>query len=135
MDAARRTYLQAGVEAEVAPFFRDMAGRLRAAGLVIGRAGASTVCELAVAGRPAVLVPFAAAMDDHQTLTARLLSDVGAAAVVAERKFTPAKLAEVLEGLLTTPDVLARMAAAAHGVARPDAAARLADLVEATAVR
>jgi UDP-N-acetylglucosamine--N-acetylmuramyl-(pentapeptide) pyrophosphoryl-undecaprenol N-acetylglucosamine transferase len=133
VDAARRTYAQAGVEAEVAPFFRDMAARLRAAALVIGRAGASTVCELATAGRPAVLVPFAAAMDDHQTLNARLLSDVGAAAVVAESKFTAAKLTEVLEGLLTSPDVLARMAAAAHGAARPDAAERLADLVEATA--
>ena len=135
VEPARRAYVGAGVEAEVAPFFRNMAGRLASAGLVIGRAGASTVCELATAGRPAVLVPFAAAMDDHQTLNARLLSDAGAAAVIAEAKFTPAKLAEVLEGLLTTPDVLARMAAAAHGVARPDAAERLADLVEATAAR
>ena len=135
VDAARRAYAQAGVEAEVAPFFRDMAGRLRAAGLVIGRAGASTVCELATAGRPSVLVPFAAAMDDHQTLNARLLSDVGAAAVIAEPKFTAAKLAEVLEDLLTKPEVLARMAVAAHGAARPDAAERLADLVEATAAR
>ena len=135
VEAARRTYAQAGVEVEVAPFFRDMAGRLRSAGLVIGRAGASTVCELAAAGRPSILVPFAAAMDDHQTLNARLLSDVGAAAVIAEPRFTAAKLAEVLEGLLTNSDVLARMAAAAHGVARPDAAERLADVVEATAAR
>ena len=133
VDAARHTYLAARVEAEVAPFFQDMAGRLRTAALVIGRAGASTVCELATAGRPAILVPFAAAMDDHQTLNARLLSDVGAAAVVAEPHFTPAKLAEVLEALLTTPGVLEAMAVAAHGAARPDAAARLADLVEATA--
>ena len=135
VEPARRTYVGAGVEAEVAPFFRDMAGRLRSAGLVIGRAGASTVCELATAGRPAILVPFAAAMDDHQTLNARLLSDVGAAAVIAEARFSPVKLAEVLEGLLTTPDVLAKMAAAAHRAARPDAAERLADLVEAAAAR
>ena len=133
VDAARDTYLQARVEAEVAPFFHDMAGRLRTAALVIGRAGASTVCELAAAGRPSVLVPFAAAMDDHQTLNARLLSDAGAAAVVAEAHFTPEKLAEVLEALLTTPGALETMAAAAHNAARPDAAARLADLVEATA--
>ena len=133
IETARRTYLQCGVEAEVAPFFRDMAGRLARAALVIGRAGASTVCELACAGRPAVLVPFAAAMDDHQTLNARLLGDAGAAAVVAEEHFTAAKLAEVLEALLTTPHVLERMAGAAHGVARPDAAERLADLVESTA--
>ena len=135
IESARRTYVGAGVEAEVAPFFRNMAARLDTAGLVIGRAGASTVCELATAGRPSILVPFAAAMDDHQTLNARLLSEVGGAAVIAEARFTPVKLAEVLEGLLTTPDVLARMAAAAHGAARPDAAERLADLVEATAAR
>ncbi len=121
------------MEAEVAPFFDDMAGRLRVAALVVGRAGASTVCELAVAGRPAVLVPFAAAMDDHQTLNARLLSDAGAARVIAEADFTSARLAAVLAGLLTDPEALARMAAAARGAASPDAAERLADLVEATA--
>ena len=133
LDAARQVYAQARVEAEVATFFSDMAERLRTAALVIARAGASTVCELAAAGRPAILVPFAAAMDDHQTLNARLLSDVGAAAVVAEPHFTPEKLAEVLEALLTTPGALETMAAAAHNAGRPDAAARLADLVEATA--
>jgi UDP-N-acetylglucosamine--N-acetylmuramyl-(pentapeptide) pyrophosphoryl-undecaprenol N-acetylglucosamine transferase len=133
IENARRTYATAGVEAEVSPFFRDMAGRLSRAHLVIGRAGASTVCELAVAGRPSVLVPFAAAMDDHQTLNAKLLADVGAAAVVTEKKFTAAKLAEVLAGVADTPEVLTKMAAAAHACARPDAAQRLADLVEATA--
>ena len=135
IEPARRTYVGAGVEAEVAPFFRDMAGRLARAHVVIGRAGASTVCELAVAGRPSVLVPFAAAMDDHQTLNAKLLSDVGASAVIAEKKLTAAKLAEVLAGIVDTPAVLTRMAAAAHAAARPDAAQRLADLVEATAAR
>ncbi len=133
VDAARAAYAAAGLDAEVAPFFGDMAARLRTAHLVIGRAGASTVCELAAAGRPSILVPFAAAMDDHQTLNARLLSDPGAAVVIAEPHFTPEKLAEVLEALLTTPGALETMAAAAHGAARPDAAARLADLVEATA--
>ena len=133
VDAVRRTYVEARVEAEVAPFFGDMAARLRTADLVIGRAGASTVCELATAGRPAILVPFAAAMDDHQTLNARLLSDPGAAKVIAEPDFTPAKLAEMLAALLAAPDDLAAMAAAAHAAARPDAAERLADLVEATA--
>ncbi len=133
VDAARHTYRQARIEAEVAPFFADMAGRLRTADLVIGRAGASTVCELATAGRPSILVPFAAAMDDHQTLNARLLSDAGAATVIAEPQFTAARLAEVLQHLLAGPDVLSTMAAAAHGAARPDAAERLADLVEATA--
>ena len=133
VDAARRTYRDARIEAEVAPFFGDMAARLRTADLVIGRAGASTGCELAAAGRPSILVPFAAAMDDHQTLNARLLSDVGAATVIAEPQFTAARLAEVLQDLLAQPERLATMAAAAHRAARPDAAERLADLVEATA--
>ena len=133
VDAARQTYRRARVEAEVAPFFGDMAGRLRTADLVIGRAGASTVCELAAAGRPSILVPFAAAMDDHQTLNARLLSDGGAATVIAEPDFTAARLAEVLQDLLSRPDTLVAMAAGAHVAGRPDAAERLADLVEATA--
>ncbi|MGC1302849.1 MAG: undecaprenyldiphospho-muramoylpentapeptide beta-N-acetylglucosaminyltransferase, partial [Caulobacteraceae bacterium] len=131
LDFARRTYQQAGVEAEVAPFFRNMAKRLSSAQLVIGRAGASTVCELAVAGRPSILVPLAIAADDHQTYNAELLADAGAAVILTEKKFTAAKLAEVLEGLLTTPNVLAKMAAGARDAARPDAAERLADLVEA----
>ncbi len=133
VDAARQTYRQARVEAEVAPFFADMAGRLRTADLVIGRAGASTVCELAAAGRPSILVPFGAAMDDHQTLNARLLSDVGAATVIAEPDFTAPRLAEALQELIAQPDRLTSMAAAAHTAARPEAAERLADLVEATA--
>jgi UDP-N-acetylglucosamine--N-acetylmuramyl-(pentapeptide) pyrophosphoryl-undecaprenol N-acetylglucosamine transferase len=135
LDFARRTYSQAGVEAEVAPFFRNMAKRLSAAQLVIGRAGASTVCELAVAGRPSILVPLAIAADDHQTYNAELLAEAGAAVILTEKKFTPQKLAEVLEGLLTTPNVLAKMAAGAHEAAKPDAAERLADLVEAAATR
>src|SRR6187549_1092657 len=84
METARHTYAEAGVEAEIAPFFRDMAGQLRAAHLVIGRAGASTVCELAVAGLPSVLVPLAIAADDHQRYNAKLLKDAGAAIVAPE---------------------------------------------------
>ncbi len=133
VEAARRTYVEARVEAEVAPFFGDMASRLRTASLVIGRAGASTVCELATAGRPSILVPFAAAMDDHQTLNARLLSDGGGANVIAEAQFTAPRLTELLTRLLSEPDTMGAMAAAAHKAARPDAAERLADLVEATA--
>jgi len=135
LDFARRTYTKAGVEAEVAPFFRNMAKRLSSAHLVIGRAGASTVSELAVAGRPSILVPLAIAADDHQTYNAELLAEASAAVILTEKKFTPQKLAEVLEGLLTTPHVLDKMAEGAHAAGRPDAAERLADLVEATARR
>lgn len=135
MDMARRTYADALVKAEVAPFFRDMAGRLSQTHLVIGRAGASTVCELAVAGRPSLLVPLKIAADDHQTYNAKLLSDVGAAAVATEDEITTDSLAGALNALLKSPEQLAKMAAAARSVATPDAAERLADLVEQTAFR
>lgn len=133
MDAARKTYAAAGVEAEVAPFFRNMAGRLSAAHMVIGRAGASTVCELAVAGRPSILIPLAIAADDHQRYNARLLADADASVVIAEHNFTAENLAEALNALLSVPARLEAMAAAATSVAMPDAAARLADLVEQVA--
>jgi UDP-N-acetylglucosamine--N-acetylmuramyl-(pentapeptide) pyrophosphoryl-undecaprenol N-acetylglucosamine transferase len=132
MESARHTYAEAGVEAEIAPFFRDMAGQLRVANLVIGRAGASTVCELAVAGLPSILVPLAIAADDHQRFNAKLLTDVGAAEVVAEHHMTAEHLAQVLERMIGDSEGLVRRAAAARSVAQPDAAERLADLVERT---
>ena len=135
MDMARRIYADALVKAEVAPFFRDMAGRLSQTHLVIGRAGASTVCEMAVAGRPSLLVPLKIAADDHQTYNARLLADVGAAAVATEDELTTDTLAGALNALLKNPAQLEKMAAAARSVATPYAAERLADLVERTAFR
>jgi len=134
MEDARRVYANALVEAELSPFFRNMAQRLSTTHLVIGRAGASTVCELAVAGLPSVLVPLGIAMDDHQTFNAKLLVDAGAAEAIPEKAFTPDRLAEVLSRLLTDPHELARRSAAARSVARPDAAERLADLVERAAI-
>ena len=133
MEEARRIYRDALVDAEVAPFFRDMAGRLGAANLVIGRAGASTVSEIAVAGKPSILVPLKIAMDDHQTYNAKLLSDAGAAEVASEDVLTTGIMAGALAKLLSSPARLARMAAAATAVAKPEAAERLADLVEETA--
>lgn len=133
LEFARHAYAEAGVEAEVAPFFRNIAGRLSAAHLVIGRAGASTVCELAVAGLPSVLVPLAIAADDHQRYNARLLEQVGAAEVVSEAELSAEVLATILGRLIADPEGLARRAAAARSVAQPAAAERLADLVEQTA--
>ncbi|HEX3364232.1 undecaprenyldiphospho-muramoylpentapeptide beta-N-acetylglucosaminyltransferase [Phenylobacterium sp.] len=133
MEAARRTYRNAVVDAEIAPFFRDMAGRLGAAHLVIGRSGAGSVCEFAVAGKPSILVPLAIALDDDQGQNAKLLADVGAAEVARESQLTVESLSGALEKLLTNPARLARMAAAARSVAIPDAAERLADVVEETA--
>ncbi|AYG96231.1 undecaprenyldiphospho-muramoylpentapeptide beta-N-acetylglucosaminyltransferase [Brevundimonas naejangsanensis] len=131
LESARQIYLDAGIEAEVAPFFRDMAERLSKAHLVIGRAGASTCSELAVAALPSVLIPLKIAMDDHQTLNARALSDAGAARVIAEDDLTVESLTAALEEMLADPATLAAMSAAARSVAIPDAAQRLADLVEA----
>ena len=133
IEFARKAYVAAGVEAEVAPFFRNMAGRLEKAHLVIGRAGASTVCELAVAGLPSILVPLAIAADDHQTFNAKLLTDARAAIALPERALTAEALADALRDMIADPAALATRAAAARAVARPDAAERLADLVEGAA--
>jgi UDP-N-acetylglucosamine--N-acetylmuramyl-(pentapeptide) pyrophosphoryl-undecaprenol N-acetylglucosamine transferase len=132
-EAARIVYQDAGVAAELAPFFSDMAGRLATAHLVIGRAGSSTVCELAVAGRPAILVPLKIALDDDQGQNAAVLADAGAAVVLREGELSAERLAGTLAGLLSDPGKLAAMSRAARSMARPDAAERLADLVEQVA--
>ncbi len=128
-DGAREVYAEAGVEAEVWPFFQDMAGRLAACHLVIGRSGASTVSETAVVGRPSILVPLAIATNDHQTFNAKALADAGAADLVPEADFSAARLTSLLENRLTDPEGLRRRAAAARNAGRPDAAEALADLV------
>jgi UDP-N-acetylglucosamine--N-acetylmuramyl-(pentapeptide) pyrophosphoryl-undecaprenol N-acetylglucosamine transferase len=135
MDSARRIYANANVQAEIAPFFRDMATRLRQAHLVVGRAGAGTVCEFAIAGKPAILVPLAIALDDDQGQNAKVMADAGGAQVAREDQLTVDVMANALFKLLSNPDRLSRMAAGARSIARPDAAERLADLVERTAAQ
>jgi UDP-N-acetylglucosamine--N-acetylmuramyl-(pentapeptide) pyrophosphoryl-undecaprenol N-acetylglucosamine transferase len=130
LDRVRAAYAQCGVAAELASFFADVAERLAAAHLVIARAGASTVAELAVVGRPAILVPLPGAIDDHQSANARALVAARGASAIAQRDLTPALLAEQLATLLDEPDMLAHAARAAATIGRADAAARLADLVE-----
>ncbi|MGG5810388.1 undecaprenyldiphospho-muramoylpentapeptide beta-N-acetylglucosaminyltransferase [Falsiroseomonas sp. CW058] len=122
-------YRAAGVPADLSPFFGDVAVRLSVAHLVIARAGASTVAELACAGRPSILVPLPHAIDDHQTANGRSLASVGAAWLMPQPGFTPDALARHLAAMFASPPVLARAAGAAQGLARPDAARRLADLV------
>ncbi|MBR0680126.1 undecaprenyldiphospho-muramoylpentapeptide beta-N-acetylglucosaminyltransferase [Roseomonas eburnea] len=122
-------YRTAGVVANLAPFFPDIAGRLATAHLVIARAGASTVTELACAGRPAVLVPLPSAIDDHQNANARALAEADAAWVYPQPAFTPTALAERLTALFAVPARLAGAAAAAAALARPRAARDLADRV------
>jgi len=129
VEAVRQIHRRNGIASEVAPFFEDLASRLARAHLVIARSGASTVAELTVVGRPALLVPYRHAADDHQTVNARALSEAGAAWVMAETGFTTDALAELLTPLLQSPARLAAAAAAAHRLGRPDAARLLADLV------
>jgi UDP-N-acetylglucosamine--N-acetylmuramyl-(pentapeptide) pyrophosphoryl-undecaprenol N-acetylglucosamine transferase len=130
LERVRSAYAADGIAAELALFFPDVAERLAGAHLVIARAGASTVAELAVAGRPAILVPLPSAIDDHQSANARSLADAGGAWVVSQARFTPEALAGQLTQLLQCGPALADAAAKARGLARADAAARLADLVE-----
>lgn len=130
LERVTRLYEQLGIAAEIMPFVEDLPRRLADAHLVIARAGASTISELSVAGRPAILVPYPAATDDHQTMNAVELTQSGGAWTIAQRDFTPAQLAKLLQGLMRDPQRLADAARAAQGVGRPQAAAELADLVE-----
>ena len=125
----RQAYADIGVNAEVLPFFTDLPARIAAAKLIIGRAGASTVAELAVIGRPAILVPFPHALDQDQAANAAELGAAGAAIVVAQQDFTPHGLAAALAKAWQDPAELRARAAAARGVGVTDAAERLADLV------
>jgi UDP-N-acetylglucosamine--N-acetylmuramyl-(pentapeptide) pyrophosphoryl-undecaprenol N-acetylglucosamine transferase len=118
-----------GFPLEIAEFFPDLPARIAAAHLVIGRAGASTVSELAVIGRASVLVPFPHALDQDQAANAAALADAGGAIVAPQSEFTAERLAAILRDALAQPARLRAMAAAVKSVAVPDAAERLADLV------
>ncbi len=119
LDALRASYASVSVDAELIDFIDDMANRYAAADVVICRAGALSVAELAAAGVASVLVPFPHAVDDHQTGNARFLADAGAAILVAQAHLTPERLAGLLAEF--TREQLAAMAARARGLARPDA--------------
>jgi UDP-N-acetylglucosamine--N-acetylmuramyl-(pentapeptide) pyrophosphoryl-undecaprenol N-acetylglucosamine transferase len=123
-------YRELGIEAEVRTFYDELPQRIARAHLVIARAGAGSVSELAVIGRPALLVPYAHAMDDHQVANARALTTGGGAVLLVEERFTPDELAARIDSLARRPDVLERMAARARAVGRPEAVSALADLVE-----
>ena len=129
-DRVSAAYAAAGIAAEVRPFFDDAPERFAAAQLVITRSGASTMADLSVIGRPAILVPFAAATADHQTANARALVQGGGAVLLAELQFTPRAVAEAAQTILSDPHRAAAMAAAALAQGRPDATIRLVSLVE-----
>jgi UDP-N-acetylglucosamine--N-acetylmuramyl-(pentapeptide) pyrophosphoryl-undecaprenol N-acetylglucosamine transferase len=133
LERVRAAYAGTGIPVELSPFFPDIAGRLAGAHLVIARSGASTVAELACAGRPSLLLPLPSAIDNHQFANARALAEAGAALILPQASTTPARLAELLTEFLSSPERLAEAARAAASLARPQAARDLADLVLALA--
>jgi UDP-N-acetylglucosamine--N-acetylmuramyl-(pentapeptide) pyrophosphoryl-undecaprenol N-acetylglucosamine transferase len=135
LDIARAAYADAGVEAEVTPFIADMAAAYAWADLVVCRAGALTVAEIAAAGVPAIFVPFPFAVDDHQVGNARWLSDAGAARLIIQKDLTPAGLAAQLRELLADPAQRLAMAEAGRARARLDAAERIAEACMELAAR
>jgi len=126
VDTLRENYRRAGVQAEVLPFIEDMAVQYARADLVLCRAGATTVAELAAAGVAAVLVPYPHAVDDHQARNARYLSAQGAAVLIPQEEFTPEKFARLL-GELDRSRLVA-MAGAARAIGRPEAAHAVAEV-------
>ena len=130
IERVRSQYAELGIPAEVMTYIEDRAAKLADAHLMIGRAGASTIAELTAAGRPAILIPFAAATDDHQTANAREMVKAGGARAIAQANFTPDVLARQIEALAMDPVALNNAAARALSVGRPHAARDLADLVE-----
>ncbi|MBZ9937706.1 undecaprenyldiphospho-muramoylpentapeptide beta-N-acetylglucosaminyltransferase [Mesorhizobium sp. BR1-1-16] len=133
IDRVRAAYAALGVAAELAPFFRDLPARIAASHLVLCRSGASTVSELSVIGRPGIMVPLPHAIDQDQSVNAAVLAKAGGGWVVPQAQLTAERLAQDIAGFLAAPDHLAAAAAAARSVGRPDAAVRLADLVEEVA--
>jgi UDP-N-acetylglucosamine--N-acetylmuramyl-(pentapeptide) pyrophosphoryl-undecaprenol N-acetylglucosamine transferase len=128
LEATRAAYAQLGVSADLASFFTDIPARLAASHLVIARSGASTVAELAVAGRPAILVPLPSAMDNHQYFNANAFEDVGGGWVMPQEGFTAASLSARLEAFLGSPSSLNKAAQHARAFGRADATQRLVEL-------
>jgi UDP-N-acetylglucosamine--N-acetylmuramyl-(pentapeptide) pyrophosphoryl-undecaprenol N-acetylglucosamine transferase len=126
-------YADHHINADVRPFFDDIPRRMSEAQLVISRAGASSIADLAIIGRPSVLIPLASAAGDHQSINAKGLVEAGAAVLIPERALTPDVLADHMGAILDHPEAAQKMAKAARGTAMPDAAVTLADMVETLA--
>ncbi|MBD3663650.1 UDP-N-acetylglucosamine--N-acetylmuramyl-(pentapeptide) pyrophosphoryl-undecaprenol N-acetylglucosamine transferase [Sulfitobacter sp. TSTF-M16] len=123
-------YAQAGIDADVQPFFEDVPRRMSEAQLVISRAGASSVADISCIGRPSILIPFAAATGDHQTANARGLVEAGAAIMVPEDTATPENVTAQIESILGNPDGALQMTLAALSLGKPEAAEALAQMVQ-----
>jgi UDP-N-acetylglucosamine--N-acetylmuramyl-(pentapeptide) pyrophosphoryl-undecaprenol N-acetylglucosamine transferase len=129
-DAVRLAYAEREFNAEVAPFFSQMAERFAQADLIVCRSGAVTVAEIAAAGRAALFIPFAAATDNHQLRNAEEMVRAGAARLIPEPELTGERLAREILALLSDPPKLSELGARARQMARPDAARNIADLIE-----
>jgi len=129
----RDAFAQSGLDGEVVPFITDMPAAFAAADLVICRAGAGAVSELAAAGKPSVLVPFPFAADDHQTRNAEAMQRGGAARMVRDAEFTGERMAAIVRELSDTPGALEQMGSAARQFARPGAARRAAEILQEVA--
>jgi UDP-N-acetylglucosamine--N-acetylmuramyl-(pentapeptide) pyrophosphoryl-undecaprenol N-acetylglucosamine transferase len=127
-ERVRAAYAGSGLRAEVKPFIENMVDEFARANLVISRAGATTVAELAAAGRPAVMVPFPFAADDHQRKNAEAVARAGAGRVILQAELTPERLGRTVLELAHDPDGLRRMGEASRRLARRDAAAKVVDL-------
>ena len=131
LEATRQRYAAAGLPADVRPFITDMAAAYQAADLVIGRAGATTVAELAITGKPAVFIPYPFAADNHQELNAREMAEAGAAKMFRQQELTAAKLADAIRPLLADGEARAAMGARMRELAHPGAAAAVVDWCQA----
>lgn len=139
LESTRTAFTATGADSarwQVSAFLDDMPMRFAKASLVMARSGASTVAELAAAGKPSLLVPFAAAADDHQRRNAEAMVEAGAAVMLTEDELSsPEKLLTALTSLLTSPERQSAMGTAARKLAHPDAAARIADRLAGLATR
>ncbi len=129
MDRVNRAYQDAGIRAEVQPFFDDVPERLARCQLVVSRAGASSIADITAIGRPAILIPFAAATGDHQTANARPLAEANASVLLPESVLDVESLRRDIRAILSDQGRANAMAASALSMGRPDAAVRLAELV------
>jgi UDP-N-acetylglucosamine--N-acetylmuramyl-(pentapeptide) pyrophosphoryl-undecaprenol N-acetylglucosamine transferase len=127
-DKVRANYLENGWKVEVKPFIENMIDEFAKADLVVTRAGATTVAELAAAGKPALMIPFPFAADDHQRKNAEAVERAGAGRMILQAELTPERLAQELLWLVNDPQQLARMAEASKRLGHPDAAAKVVDL-------
>ena len=125
----KEVYKGLGVKADISVFFNNIAERLKNCHLFIGRAGASTIAELKVVGRPSILVPYPFAADDHQSRNAFFIEHIGAGWLITEQFFTPSELAKRVKTFFYSPEILQRAAACAKAAGKPEATESLTELI------